>query len=257
VQAVAAAVAKKKQTKKGAGWSWRLAGIALCAFFALGVITGLSRAGRQFAVRLEAVLHLWPELNRSAMVPIGDASGTDRDAPAPRKVLASVALVERTDGFYTLDAGGELRGPVSPAMQGDLPVLSGVGVQNAPPAELLEDAATLVRSEAALSTMISEMRADRDGIATLFLDHPRLPIVIALEDAALEVARSAQVLRLWRSHQDLIAVLDMTASGQAVIRLKPGALENARRASDVRKAAVTAPRIRSRHNPPPEMTARR
>jgi hypothetical protein len=259
VQAVAAAVAKKKKTKKSSGWSWRLAGIALCAFFALGVITGLSHAGRLFALRLESIFPEWSRPGRSAMLSFDRAGAAAPIVPlAPPKPVASVALVERTDGFYTLDAEGELRGPVSPAMQGDLPVLSGVGVQNAPPARLLENAAALVRGEAALSERISEMHADGDGVATFFLDNPRLPLVIALDDAAIEFARSAQVLRLWRSHQDLIALIDMTASGQAVIRLKPGALENARNTAGVHKASpIIATRVRTRRNPPAEVTARR
>jgi hypothetical protein len=255
---VAAAVVKNKRTKKSTGWSWRLAGIALCAFFALGVMTGLSRAGRLFALRLEAILALWSHPGRSALVPVSYASDAGPAVRASRKPLPAVALVERTDGFYTLDTAGGLHGPVSPAMQGDLPVLSGARVQNAPPAQLLEDAATLVRAEAALSETVSELRADDDDVATIFLDHPRLSIVIALDDAAQEFARSAQVLRLWRGHQALIKVLDMTAAGQAVIRLKPGALEDARRAAGVRKAAPVAPaRIPARHNPPAEVTARR
>ncbi len=119
---------------------------------------------------------------RDALLRICAGAGrTDCIALAPPKPVASVALVERTDGFYTLDAEGELRGPVSPAMQGDLPVLSGAGVQNAPPARLLDNAAALVRGEAALSERISEMHADGDGVATFFLDNPRLPLVIALD----------------------------------------------------------------------------
>lgn len=255
---VAAAVAKKKKSRKGAGWSWRLAGIALCAFFALGVITGLSRAGRLFAVRVEAVLPLWTHLGRSALVPDtygGDARPTPRVA---RKLVASVALVERNDGFYTLDSAGDLHGPVSPAMQGDLPVLSGLAVENAPPAQLLEDAATLVRAEAALSEMVSELRTDGDGVGTVFLDHPHFPILFTLDDASLEFARSAQVLRLWRGHQELIASLDMTVSGQAIVRLKPGVLEKVKHAAGVRKPVVaTSARPSARHNPPAEVTARR
>jgi len=255
---VAAAVSKKKKTKQGAGWSWRLAGIALCAFFALGVITGLSRAGRVFALRLEAVLPLWIHQGSSALVSASYAGDAQPHPAVVRKPVASVALVERTDGFYTLDAAGGLRGPVSPAMQGDLPVLSGVAVQNAHPAQLLEDAATLVRAEAGLSEMVSEMRADEDGVATVFLDHPRLPILITLDDAPLEFTRSAQVLRLWRGHQELIASLDMTVSGQAIVRLKPSVLEKAKHAAGARKPVLAAsPRPGMRHNPPAEVTARR
>ena len=41
----------------------------------------------------------------------------------------AIAIVERRDGFYELFSGGELRGPVSPGKQGDLPVLSGDGAR--------------------------------------------------------------------------------------------------------------------------------
>ena len=254
-----AVVAKKKKTKKGAGWSWRLAGLALCAFFVLGVVTGLSRAGRLFALRLESIFPQWSRPGRSAMLSFDATNAAvPAVAVAPRiKPISSVALVERPDGFYTLDADGELRGPVSPAMQGDLPVLSGADVQNAPPTRLLDYAATLVRGEAALSERISEMHTDGDGTGTFFLDNPRLPIIIAFDDASLEFARSAQMLRLWRKHQDLIAVLDMTVSGQAIIRLKPGALENAKNTAGVRKSAPAVARAHTRRNPPAEVTARR
>jgi cell division septal protein FtsQ len=164
-----------------------------------------------------------------------------------------VALVERADGFYTLAARGGLRGPISPAWQGDLPVLSGPGIENARAAQLLECAGILVRAEADLSEVVSEMWAGVDGRATLFLDRPRIEVTLDVDNSAVEIARAAKVLTLWRGHHDVIAALDLTTPGQAVVRFKPGAFENARRATGIRKVATAAPRRTS----PPEVTASR
>jgi len=268
---VAVAAAKKKKRKSGAGWSWRLAGIALCLFFALGVITGLSRAGRIFALRLEGMLAMWSRQALSAPAPAGSANDSLVSLPLHASpASAPIALAERNDGFYALDSAGLLRGPVAPAMQGDLPILSGAGAENSRGAQLLDYAATLVRAEAELSEVVSEMNVGPDGVAILFLDRPRIQLALALDDAPHELSRAAQVLRLWRGHQDLIAMLDLTAAGQAVLRLKPAALESARRAEGARrvadarraaearraeasrKLALNAPR-HGRRNPSPEV----
>lgn len=245
-----AAVTKNKKRKGGAGWSWRLAGLALCLFFALGVITGLSRAGRIFALRLEGILALWSHQAHSAPLPAGYSNESMIPVSVrPHAADAPIALAERTDGFYALDSAGLLRGPVAPAMQGDLPILSGAGVENARGGQLLSRAATLVRAEAELSEVVSEMRIGADGVAILFLDRPRIQLAVALDDTPRELARAAQVLRLWRGHQQLIDLLDLTASGQAVIRLKPAALASARRAEGVRRIALNAPAARGTIRP--------
>jgi hypothetical protein len=244
------AAAKNKKRKGGAGWSWRLAGLALCLFFALGVVTGLSRAGRIFALRLEAILALWSHQAHSAPIPTGYSN--ESMIPVSFRAGAAdtpIALAERTDGFYALDSAGLLRGPVAPAMQGDLPILSGAWVENARGRQLLDHAATLIRSEAELSEVVSEMKVDTDGVAILFLDRPRIQLALALDDIPRELARAAQVLRLWQGHQQLIALLDLTASGQAVVRLKPAAQESARRAEGVRKIALNAPASRDAIRP--------
>src|SRR6202795_4623503 len=63
-------VGKKKKKKASAShWGFRLAGIVLCAFFVLGVITGLSRPGRTFALRVESVFKIWPGPGHSSIIP--------------------------------------------------------------------------------------------------------------------------------------------------------------------------------------------
>ena len=254
---MAAAKKKKSKRKSGADWSWRLAGIALCAFFALGVITGLSRSGRVFALRAEALLNILPHQGRSALVVPGFSAVGFAGARAPGHngiAGGAIALVERSDGFYTLDAGGELRGPVSPAAAGDFPILSGAGVRDARADRLVEYAGMLVRAEVNLSQSISEMWVSGTGAAVLFPERSRLEIAVNLDDMPAELARANRVLTLWRGHRGMLAALDMTTPGQAVVRLKPAALETARRAAGVRGVAMTTPG-RERRNPPPEVTA--
>lgn len=208
---------KRKKTKKRSGWNGRLAGLALCAFFALGVFTGLSGSGRRLAKRVEAALHLAPG---AADAPIAPA------APVPsRGADATIALVERGDGFYALDATGGLRGPVAPGGEGDMPILSGAALATASADRLLDYASVLVRAEAGLGMTVSEMRVDTEDGATLYLDRPPLGITIDFANTADEIERAARVLGLWRGHRELLAALDVTVPGQAVARLRPAAFE--------------------------------
>jgi hypothetical protein len=210
----AVAAAKRKTAKKTAAWSWRLAGIALCAFFALGVFAGLSRSGRSLAQRVEALLRAMPRL--SATQP--DQSGA---AAAGRSAEGAIALVERGDGFYALDAAGGLRGPVSSAAESDLAIISGPGADAAGP-ELLGYARVMVQAEAALGLTVSEMRVRNDAEATLYLERPAIPVLIDPEDSAVELARATQILALWRGRGELIAALDLTIADQAVVRVRAG-----------------------------------
>jgi hypothetical protein len=245
--------AKKKKRKNGGGWSRRLAGIALCAFFALGVITGLSQSGRMFALRMEGLINRLPHHGRFGLIATHDSSGSAAAALLRTAGAGgAIALIERADGFYTIDAQGALRGPVSPVSEGDLPILGGAGIKNADADRMVAYAAMLVRAEADLSEVISEMRVGVHS-ATVFLDRPRIEVVVELDDVPIEVARAAKVLALWRGHRELIAAIDMTTPGQAVVRLKPAALENAGRNGEVRRVALDAsPRPRVRHNAPSE-----
>ena len=258
VVAVAAAKKKKTKPKNGAGWSWRLAGIALCAFFALGVITGLSPSGRIFALRLRALLNLLPHQGRSALIapalpPLLAGGVAVRAARSRADAGGAIALVERADGFYTLNGEGELSGPVSPAGAGDLPILSGPAVRDAHPDRLVEYAGMLVRAEVNLSESISEMRVTEADAAILFPERSRMEIHVNPDDMTAEIGRVNRVLALWRGHRGLIAAVDMTTPGLAVVRLRPGALETARGAG-VRKVAMATPG-RERRNAPPEVTA--
>jgi hypothetical protein len=258
VVAVAAAKKKKTNRKKGAGWSWRLAGIALCAFFALGVITGLSPSGRIFALRLKALLNLLPRQGRSALIapPLppflrgGAARTTRRSADAG----GAIALVERADGFYMLSGSGELSGPVSPAGAGDLPILSGPGVRDARPDRLVEYAGMMVRAEVNLSEPISEMRVNEADAAILFPERSRMEIHVNPDDLTAEIARAHRVLALWRGHRNLIAAMDMMTPGLAVVRLRPGVAATASRGGGVRKVAMAMPE-RGHRNASPEVTA--
>lgn len=242
------AAAKRKKAVKGSEWSWRLAGFALCAFFVLGVATGLSGGGRQLARRITALL---PLAQRAAPSPPARANapalvtGNSADGAAG----AALALVERGDGFYALGAAGGLRGPVSPAAENDMPILSGAAVANASAARLLDYASILVRAEASLGRAVSELRSEADDDGVLYLDRPALSIAIDFAHAPVELERANQILALWRGHRDLLVALDMTVPGQAVVRLRPAALRAVARAS----FAVR----HGRRNPGPEVTASR
>jgi hypothetical protein len=235
--AVAAAKGKKRKANSG-GWGFRLAGIVLCAFFALGVMTGLSRPGRTLALRFQNLLSLWPHSGHSAIIPPAFFGGTVIEPVVrPRTRAAAVALVRRADGFYALDSDGDLNGPVAPAAEGDMPILSGTGAESADSSSLIECAGVLVRAEANLGAIVSELRLDPDGTATMFLDRPHIGIVFDFDRAGAELARAIRILGIWRGHESMIALIDLTTANQAVVRLRPPAVENARSAPALRKTA--------------------
>ena len=246
---VAVAVANRKRSKTSAShWGFRLAGIVLCAFFVLGVITGLSRPGRTFALRLQTILNLWSGPGHSSIIPAALFGSTALETIAHRHTQPSaIALVQRTDGFYSLDSDGGLRGPVAPAAQGDMPILTGVGARAAQPAQLLGYAEALVRAEVDLSAVVSEMRIATDGTATIFLEHPRIDLAFDLDRMSVELPRAITILRIWRGHEDLLASLDLTTPGQAVMRMKAAAFAPDRHLSSVQTVAFAA-RPRLSHN---------
>ena len=251
------AAAKRKKTKSSASqWGFRLAGIVLCAFFVLGVMTGLSRPGRTLALRVQAILNFWPAPGHSAIIPAVFSGGTlIEPAIRPRAQGSAIALVQRNDGFYALDSDGGLRGPVSPAAQGDMPIMSGAGALGAQPSKLIDYAGVLVRAEAGLGAVVSEMRLGRDGTAMLFLEHPRIEVAFDVDRAALELSRAVEVLKMWHGHEDLIASLDMTTPGQAVMQMRPVAFAGAHRAAAVRTVALAVP-VRTPRNQPEESARR-
>ena len=261
---VAVAAPKRKKSKTSAShWGFRLAGVVLCAFFVLGVITGLSRPGRTFALRVQTILNLWPAPGHSSIIPAVFLGGpvlepTHRHAQSSALAHGSaIALVQRADGFYALDSDGGLLGPVSPAAQGDMPILTGAGALAAEPSQLIDYAEALVRAEAGLGAVVSEMRIATDRTATIFLEHPRIEVTFDLDRMSVELARAVAVLGIWRGHEDLVASLDLTTPGQAVMRMKPAAFA-ADRAPAIRSIQTVALAVRphlSRNRP--EESARR
>jgi len=141
-------------------------------------------------------------------------------APAPNRDDA-IALVERKDGFYALDSSGGLRGPVSPGLENDLPILSGAALEETRGGAMTGYTAILVRAETQLSELVSEMRIADDGTAELFLARARTELTIDLDPdrASAELQRAAQVLGNWSGRENLIAALDMTVPGEAIARL--------------------------------------
>lgn len=236
-------IAKRGSAKSaGADWTRRALGLVLCAFFGLGVVTGLSGPGRAFAARVRfAVDSYWTAVTQTF--------GLWHGRPAQGALIARIAspgrpiaLVERGDGFYALLARGELWGPVEPESEGNLPILSGPSIKNATPRTLVRYAATLVRAEAELAHLVSEMRLDDDGTASLFFDHSHTELRLKLDDAPTELTRAAEVMERWRGHQSLIASLDMTTPGQAVMHLRgvtPGTFaRDARHEAALRRIAA-------------------
>lgn len=237
------AAARKKKKESASGWSPRLAGVLLCAFFVLGVMTGFSEAGRRVASRAKNLFQLWADRTLAKLGPFRHAADTFDQSIAPIEVLLKlkhpapaitgeveisrarnaedpIAIVERREGFYALLAGGEIRGPVSPAQQPDLPIMSGPGAESAMASDLLSDAAILVRAEAQLSSLVSEMRIDTDGTASFYLDRERMAVTVDLDQGPFQLRRALEVLKQWQGRERLIAMLDMTTPGMAVVRLK-------------------------------------
>jgi hypothetical protein len=221
-----------------AGWNPRTAGLVLCAFFALGVMTGFSATGRALTLRATAQVNALVSRAIDSFAPARAAA--DRYTEAVRYFAARlgliriaapqvpsgarrggvVAIVERRDGFYALLVDGELRGPIAPGQSSDLPVLSGAALEASRGSDLVADAAVVVRAEAELSKIISEMRINDDGTGSLFLDHPRTEIDINLTNSALELRHAAEVLKRFEGREQAIAGLDMTTPDQAVVRLR-------------------------------------
>jgi hypothetical protein len=204
------------------GWSSKALGLVLCAFFVFGMATGLSQAGRALAARARVTLVAYWTAAAGTFAQWRD--GTTESAMLARMPRTApgnaVALVERRDGFYALFAGGELRGPVAPSRAGDLPILSGAAVQTADASDLVRYAAALVRSEVELSGLVSEMRVDDDGTTSLFFDRSHTELRVNLDDAQAQLKRAREVLGQWHGHEQLVAMIDMTTPGQAVMRLR-------------------------------------
>jgi hypothetical protein len=238
-----------------------MVGIVLCAFFVLGVMTGFSAPGRALTLRVANFLSAYsarldcaaapanPALRwlRAAIGSIQNQLGI-KGAPPSSKISGAprggaIAMVERGDGFYALFANGELQGPVSPGAEGDMPILSGDRARNSRGAELVEYAATMVRAEAELSHLVSEMSVEDDGLAALYLDRTRTEVLIDLDNAPAEIHRANEVLAIWRGRERMIAALDMTTPGEAIVRI--AASDPPRRRGAVRKVSINSGPARS------------
>ena len=225
------------------GWSSKALGLVLCAFFVFGMATGLSPAGRAFAGRARVALaSCWAQAAATFAELRDGTTQSAMLAPLPHAASGdAVALVERRDGFYTLFGDGELRGPIPAARAGDLPVLSGAAAETGRAQDLVLYAAALVRSEVALAGLVSEMRLDGDGTASLFFDRSHTELRIDLDGAPAQLRRATEVLGQWRGHERQVALLDMTTPGQAVMRLRaPEPRAAAQPAGAVRRVAVRA-----------------
>ena len=237
-----------------------MGGLVVCAFFALGVMTGFSTTGRTVALRAATTLDSYRDQFLNSIAPAratasnysavlvqwaGRVGIYRRDLREPGAAAISsgdmregaVAIVERHDGFYELFSGGELRGPVSPGQQGDLPVLSGDALDSARGTQMVEYAAVLVRAETQLSEIISEMHVGDDGTASLFLERERTEVVIDLDRATTEIQRAIKVRQQWQGRENLIAALDLTTPGLAVVRLHAAENNHAKHKSGLRKVS--------------------
>jgi hypothetical protein len=213
-------VARQRKAKEMTSWGWRLGGVVLMGFFALGMMAGVSPTGRALVARVNDSTRGLRGQAAEIIAPVIFFWSGLPPVPVRPGAPGTVAIVERRDGFYALSERNGLVGPISPQAQGDLPVLSGVGVQNASFDELLRYASILVRAEAALSALISEMRVDDDGAAVFFLVRSQTRLTIDLESAPLELERASELLARWKDHQRLVAALDMTTPGQAVMEVR-------------------------------------
>ena len=235
---------RRSGDKAGAGWNPRILGVVICAFFVLGVLTGFSGPGRAVTLRTIDTLRVYrdqamvssaparAEANRYLEVVVmwatraGILPARARISSAAAQVSSAgstegaIAIVARRDGFYALFDSGELRGPVSVGKQGDLAILSGPALENASGATMVEYAAVLVRAETRMSELISEMRVDDDATASMFLERERTELVIDIDRAPAELQRALEVRHQWQGRENLIAALDMTTPGQAVVKLR-------------------------------------
>jgi cell division protein FtsQ len=216
-----AVAVRRRRHHGGGGWTWRLGGLALCLFFAFGYLSGLGTPRTAYARRALDIfkrykLKLFEQAALVRQLPLG-SSGSQ---PERNQFAGAIAMVERRDGFYALFGTGELRGPVSASAEDNLPIISGAPLEAADSNELVEYASVLVRSEAILSELISEMQIGSGGETRLFLDDSRIEVVLDLDRAPLELEHAALVLRRWRGREAEVASLDMTTPGQAVMRLR-------------------------------------
>jgi len=249
-----------------------MGGLVVCAFFVMGVMTGFSTAGRAAALRTSATLISYQGRVMDSIAParafvskyfgvilqwagqagiyhrVSHAPGAE--APTERDMRkGAIAIVERHDGFYELFDGGELRGPVSAGKQGDLPVISGSAAESARGNQMVDYAEVLIRAETQLSEIISEMQVADDGTGSLFLEREQTEVVIDLDRAPAELQRAIEVRAQWQGRENLIAALDLTTPGQAVVRLHGGEGAPSKGSGAIRKISEQTASLQLRRNP--------
>ncbi len=216
------AATKRRTRREGGGWTFRLLGLVVVAFFALGVLVGMSHRNRP---ALPSKQELTKTL-RGRLVTVAPVvralfhSRSDVPIVSTRPPGKAVVAIERRGSFYALYSNGSLRGPISAGAVGDLAILSGGALKSASGPALVRYAAMLVRSEAKLSQPISQMRVESDGTIVIFLDRTATQVILNFDDFAGELKRASQVMAHWRGREGSIALLDMTIAGEAVVRLR-------------------------------------
>src|SRR5260370_35775949 len=238
-----------------------MGGLVLCAFFVLGVMTGFSTTGRAVALRTSRTLLSYQRRTMDSLAPEREVASNycavilewarhvgiyhrNTHEPIVESMSArdmrdgAIAIVERRDGFYELFAGGELRGPVSPGKQNDLPILSGTAAETAPGKQMVDYAEVLIRAETQLSEIISEMLVADDGTGTLFLEGEHTRVVIDLDRAPAARARVIAVRSQWQGRENLLAALDFTTPGQALELLHQVERAPSKRGSPIRNVST-------------------
>jgi hypothetical protein len=229
------------------GWQPRTAGAVICAFFVLGVMTGFRATGHQITMRAVSSVAEFTDSISATMHPASDAmmrsSSVIRDqlrasrflqaavrligrAPIVKLTVTEpppIAMVRRGNDFYALAEDGGLTGPIDPRTQVDLPILSGT-IDDASRVQMIAYAGVLVRAETILSQLISEMRVHDDGTATLCLERERTELTIDFDNLPHELARSIDVMKQLSGRERMVAALDMTMPGEAIVRLRGAGL---------------------------------
>ena len=89
-----------------------------------------------------------------------------------------------------------------------------------------------------MSEIISEMRINDDATASLFLERERTEVVIDLDRATTEIQRAIKVRQQWQGRENLIAALDLTTPGQAVVRLHAAEGNHSKHKGGIRKVSL-------------------
>ena len=79
------------------------------------------------------------------------------------------------------------------------------------------------------------IRVADDGTGSLFLEREQTEVVIDLDRAPTELQRVIEVRAQWQGRENLIAALDLTTPGQAVVRLHQAERAPSKRGGVIRK----------------------